>query len=46
MSETILISGGFGYIGRRAYIDNSRAKKIIKWEPHSNFNDIVKSFIR
>ena len=30
----------------RSYSDNSRAKKIIEWEPQSNLNEIVKSFIR
>ena len=29
-----------------SYSDNSRAKKIIEWEPQSNLNDIVKSFMR
>ncbi len=30
----------------RSYSDNSRAKRIIEWEPQSNLNEIVKSFIR
>ena len=29
-----------------SYSDNSLAKKIIKWEPESTLNDIVKSFIQ
>ena len=29
-----------------SYSDSSLAKKIIKWEPESTLNDIVKSFIQ